>query len=157
MKDLVVRSFRDEDTQATAQIFFDAVHIGSKEYYNLAQRNAWAAKAPDVNEWRKRLRGQNAFVAEVNSKPAGFMTIAANGNIDLAFVAPAFAGKGVAKALYDVVETEALQLGVTQLHTEASFQARKFLERQGWQLIMEQFVFRDGVSLTNFVMEKKLS
>ena len=85
------------------------------------------------------------------------MTLRADGLIDLAFVAPDVAGQGVAKPLYDAIEAEAKGRGLARLHAEASLLARPFFERQGWSVVGRQSVERDGVALTNFVMEKALA
>ena len=58
---------------------------------------------------------------------------------------------------YDAIHEEAVTLGLRRLHSEASHLARPFFERQGWSVVRAQSLERDGVSLTNFVMEKVLS
>ncbi len=86
------------------------------------------------------------------------MTLAAEGYIDLAFVAPDAIGHGIGKALYDAILSEASNLGVPRLHAEASHLARPFFERQGWSVVKSQTVTRgDDVAIPNFVMEKILS
>lgn len=157
MDHLEIREFTDSDVGATAQIFFDAVRLGTTEYYDDRQRRAWAAKVPDNDEWRERLQSQHSYVAQLNTKLVGFMTLAGNGHIDLAFVAPDLIGKGVARALYERVETEALRLGIRRLDTDASYLARRFFERQGWSVLRQQSVSMGEVSLTNFAMEKHLN
>lgn len=151
-----IRGFRNDDVHPTARIFFDAIRLGTTEYYDERQRKAWAEKVPDTDEWRKRLQGQHSFVAEVNATLVGFMTLNADGHIDLAFVAPDWIGKGVARALYERIEAEAMALGIQRLDTEASYLARPFFERQGWSVVRQQSVEMGSVSLTNFVMEKRL-
>lgn len=151
-----VRLFEPGDAKALARVYYEAVHLGTADHYDAAQRRAWAEKVPETGAWRVRLQSQTTFVAETGSRLVGFMTIDAGGHIDLAFVAPDIIGKGIAKALYDRVETEALRLGLERLDTAASHLARPFFERQGWDVVREQSVTRGEVSLTNFVMEKHL-
>ena len=156
MKNILVRSFANKDAKAAARVFFESIHLGTTEYYNKPQRIAWAAKTPDTGNWRDRLNSQKTFVAEINNELVGFMTIAADGYIDLAFVAPHVIGKGVAKALYNEVEIEASRIRITRLYSEASYPARTFFMRQGWSVIKEQSVSKGDVNLTNFIMEKQL-
>ncbi len=157
MENLSVRELVDGDVSATAQIFFDAVRFGAAEYYDERQRMAWAEKVPGTDEWRERLQSQFSFVAQLNTRPVGFMTMDGDGHIDLAFVVPDLIGKGVARALYERVEAEALRRGIGRLDTEASYLAQRFFKRQGWSVIRQQSVVMGHVSLTNFVMEKHLS
>ncbi len=154
---VTVRRFEDEDAEATARIYFDAVRVGARDHYDEAQRRAWASAVPDTPPWRARLRSQASFVAERDGAIVGFMTLKPDGCIDLAFVAPQAMGTGVARQLYERLLAEAAAMGLRQLHTEASHLARPFFERQGWSVIKQQTVERDGVALTNFVMEKDLT
>ena len=152
-----VRRFRDEDAGATARIFCDAVHQGAARHYDEAQRRAWAPGIPDLPAWRDRLGAQAVFVAERQHSVVGFMTLRPDGCIDLAFVAPDAMGTGVARQLYDAILREAARQRMPTLHTHASHLARPFFERQGWTMVREQTVQRDGVSLTNFFMEISLT
>ncbi len=152
-----IRRFRDDDAAATAQVFFESVRRGTQGFYDEAQRRAWAPSPPALAGWRARLASQTVFVAERNGSVVGFMTLTADGCIDLAYVAPDVIGQGVAKALYDAILEEAARLGLTRLHAEASHLARAFFERQGWRVVKAQTVSRGGVPIPNFVMEKALA
>ncbi len=152
-----VRRFRDEDADATARIFFKAVHQGAAGHYDEAQRRAWAPRIPDLPTWRDRLGGQAVFVAERHGRIVGFMTLRPDGCIDLAFVAPDAMGTGVAKGLHEAILGEAARQQMTKLHTHASHLARPFFERQGWTVMREQTAERDGVRLTNFFMQTALT
>ena len=154
---VAVRRFEDEDAEATARIYFDAVRIGAQSHYDEAQRRAWAASVPDTLPWRARLKSQASFVAERDGAVVGFMTLKPDGCIDLAFVAPEAMGTGVARRLYERLLAEAAAMELRRLHTEASHLARPFFERQGWSVVKQQTVERNGVALTNFVMEKYLT
>lgn len=157
MENLNIREFSEDDATATAQIFFDAVRLGTTEYYDERQRIAWAEQVPDDDDWYKRLQSQYSLVAQLNTRLVGFMTLDGYGHIDLAFVAPDLIGKGVARALYERIEAEALRLGIERLDTEASYMARRFFERQGWSVVRQQSVVKGDVSLTNFAMEKRVN
>ncbi len=117
---------------------------------------------PAPEDWRAQLAGHWGVVAEVPDaagEPAvvGFMTLRADGCVDLAFVAPVGIGQGVGGRLYEVVETEARRRGLERLCAEASRMARPLFERRGWRVVRRQTVERGGVALENFVMEKVLA
>jgi putative acetyltransferase len=154
---ILVRPFRDDDAVGTAQLFFNSVHQGTRGHYNREQRQAWAPEVPPLEAWRRRLKSQYVVVAVSDAGLSGFMSLTPNGTIDLAFVAPADIGKGIAKALYDALYSHARALKLKSLQTHASQQARRFFERQGWRVIVAQTVTRNGVALENFLMEKTLS
>ncbi len=157
MHDIVIRPFEAADAKAAAELFYASVHLGTLEYYSQEERQAWAARVPPTSEWRRRLAAQYTYMALEDKTLAGFMTLADDGHIDLAFVAPDYIGKGVAKRLYDVIEAKAREIGVARLHAEASHLARIFFARQGWAEISRQEVMRNNIPLTNFIMEKPLN
>jgi len=154
---LSIRRFRPEDTAATARLFHDAVHQGTRAFYTEAQRKAWAPAVPETDSWRDRLTGQSVFVAELEGKIAGFMTLRDDGYIDLAFVAPDLTRRGIARELYRAIEAEAAKMDLQRLYAHASHVARPFFERQGWSTLRAQTVSPRGVAMTNFVMEIALS
>src|ERR1700761_2467321 len=117
MHSVDIRPLRAEDGAIAAAIFFDAVHQGTVEHYTLEERIAWAGARPDPSGGTSRLRGLEGFVAEIAGVPAGFMTIDAAGYVDLAYVRPEMAGKGVGWRLYEAVENRARQLGAVRLTT----------------------------------------
>lgn len=156
MHKLTVRAFEDADAKAAAQIFYDAVNIGANEFYTAEQRNAWASHVPQTTYWRDRLNGQITFVAVIANEIVGYMTLADDGYIDLAFVKPDNIGKGVAKALYDAVLTKGSELNLCRLYSDASFMAKQFFTRQGWLVVKRQVIKRNGIKLTNFAMEIQL-
>lgn len=156
MTDFSIRPFDDADAAAAARIFYEAVHQGAAGHYDERQRNAWAKQVPETEPWRRRLRSQHTYVAEADSELIGYMTLDDLGQIDLAFVSPAWIGKGVARALYERVERHAIELGLERLTTEASHMARKHFERQGWSVVKRQTVERHRVSMVNFVMQKTI-
>lgn len=154
--EIQIRLFEDADAKAAAQVFYDAVRQGAAEFYDEAQRAAWAAEVPNSVVWRDRLNAQTTFVAVADEQLIGYMTLAEDGYIDLAFVRPDRIGTGVAKALYAEVEAKAIEFGASRLYSQASYLAKRFLERRGWSVLKPQTIERHGVELTNFVMEKPL-
>ncbi|WP_127106132.1 GNAT family N-acetyltransferase [Pararhodobacter zhoushanensis] len=138
-------------------VFFDAVRQGAAGFYDADQRRAWAPRVPAGPDWARRLTGQQTLVARVAGKPVGFMTLDAQGYIDLAFVAPAHQRQGVGGRLYARIEDLAQEAGLERLHAQASHLVRGLFEQQGWRVLREQQSERAGVTLTNFVMEKRLS
>lgn len=87
---------------------------------------------------------------------AGFVAYSERGHIDLLYVVPARARRGVASRLYAQVEAALRQAGVPWVYTEASAIARPFFERQGFRVVEEQHVERHGIFLRRYAMQKHL-
>lgn len=151
------RHIRPEDYADVGRIFFCAVHEGTNHVYSLAQRTAWGGLTIDLPRWKERLTTLAGFVAEVDGEPVGFITVDPTGYIDLAFVLPSAARKGVGSALLARAEHLAFIQGATDLTTAASLAARPFFERHGWGVLKEEQVERGGVILKRYQMQKHLT
>jgi len=156
--DLVIRSYRSPDAKALGEVFHRAVHEGAAGKYSPEECAAWSPEPPVSHAWAARLGEAETLVAETPGGLVGFMSLVIDrAYLDFAFVAPEVMGKGVAAALYAVLEGRARAKGLTVLSTEASLLAEPFFLRQGWRLVERQEVERRGVMLKNAVMEKDLT
>ena len=83
----------------------------------------------------------------------GFGDIDQTGYLDRLYIHKDYQGKGIAKALCDMLEDYPKTEKIT---VHASITAKGFFEKRGYKTVKEQTVVRGGISLTNFVMEKVL-
>lgn len=154
---LLVRSYAPGDARALGQVFHRAVHDGAALRYTPRECAAWSPRPPASRMWEDRLARAETVVAETGAGPVGFMSLdMGRAYLDLAFVLPEAMGRGVAAALYAVLEGRARAAGLDRLTTEASLLAEPFFARQGWHVLRRQEVERQGVFLRNAVMEKAL-
>ena len=151
-----IGSFDPAEADQLGIIFFNAVRKGAAEFYDAEQLRAWASTVPSGPNWTSRLTVPRTLVARSAARPVGFMTLAEDGYIDLAFVDPAHQRRGVGGRLYAQIEALAREAKIERLYSEASHLVRGLFEQQGWTVVQEQQVERKGVALTNFVMEKRL-
>lgn len=155
MKDLLIRPYRADDARALAGVFHRAVRRGTGEHYTLVQRMAWSPRAGDGAEWHARLSGIETIVAELPHGPVGFMALnPPESFIDFAYVDPSVRGKGVAAALYAVIEGRARAMDLSRLQTEASRVAEPFFRDRGFVVLHRQIVRRRWIGLPNALMEK---
>ena len=151
---MIIRSYREANLAAIADLFTASVHSLAVGHYDAVQRAAWAPQPPDLTYWRERLRSMQTLIAEEDGALAGFIAYEQNGHIDLLFTAPEYARRGVASLLYRHVESALLILGVEALFTEASLVARPFFERQGFRVEEEQHVKVRGAWFRRYAMRK---
>jgi len=156
MTQITIRKFEHNDTEATARIFYQAVHLGTAQYYDERQRKAWAPKVPDLDQWHEKLNSQWVYIAEFNQTQIGFMSLKDDGCIDLAFVCPEYMGQGIAQMLYQEIIKKAHEENMAKLYADASYLAQSFFKRNGWVVVQKQSIVRCETVLTNFRMEKLL-
>ena len=148
---MTIRRYRSEDCRRLTELFYDTVHSVNARDYAPEQLDAWAIGQPDLEAWDRSLHAHESFVAEENGVIIGFGDIDQSGYLDRLFVDKDHQGRGVATALCDALEAAVRAEHYT---THASITARPFFEKRGYHVVRQQRVERQGVFLTNFVMEK---
>ena len=151
-----LRPYLPADAALCAAIFRAAIEELSAEDYDEDQREAWASASDDVEAFGARLAGALTLVAMVEGGPVGFASLKGD-VIDMLFVAPAVAGRGVGTMLIDALTKLAGARGVPRLTSEVSDTARPFFERQGFVGERRNMVRKGDVWLANTTMTKTLS
>ncbi|MGU9999721.1 GNAT family N-acetyltransferase [Latilactobacillus curvatus] len=145
-----IRRYQQADCQAVAELFYKIVHTVNAGDYTKAQLAVWAIGEPDLKQWDQSLQSHFSVVALENDTLIGFGDIDQTGYLDRLFVHADYQRRGVATAICHQLE----QAVAGRIVTHASITARPFFESRGYQVVREQQVARQGVLLTNFVMEK---
>lgn len=151
---LVIRNYQPADAKALTDIFYDTIHATAISHYSPAQINAWAPLPKDYVRWQQQLDHKPPFVAIIDEQVVGFMTLEADGHIDWTYVHQDYQRQGIASALYQYLEQQARQQGITKLYVEASELARPFFNKQGFRLVRRNLLCRDNIQLVNWSMEK---
>lgn len=146
-----IRKYQSSDCKALADLFYHTVHTVNAKDYTKEQLQVWATGQVDLENWDQSLQEHFSVVAVENEKILGFGDIDRTGYLDRLYVHGDYQGKGIATAICNQLE-QAVQGNII---THASITAKPFFEQRGYEVIKEQQVERQGIFLTNFVMEKK--
>ncbi len=153
---MTIRPYQDNDLASLAALFTETVHQVNRRDYSPKQITAWAPQPPDLDYWRQRITGLSIWVAESNGTLAGFCGLGKHGHVDLFYVDYRFQHQGIARQLYQELESAAWRNGLRRLFTEASLTARPFFERMGFGNSRPQFIEFRGVMFENIAMEKQI-
>lgn len=145
-----IRTYESTDCPAMAQLFYDTVHTVNARDYSQTQLDVWATGQVDLQAWDASFLRHKTLVAEKEGRILGFGDMAEEGYLDRLYVHRDWQGRGIATAICDALEKD-VKGSVT---THASITARPFFEHRGYEVRREQQVERQGILLTNFVMEK---
>ena len=151
-----IRDYKEGDAEKIVRLFYETVHSVNRLDYSQEQVEAWAPEIPDATDWHRRMAARKTLVAEHEGEIVGFVEMEEDGHLDMLYVRGDAVGRGVGQGLYQAVEQEARSRNLRRILTEASITARPFFEQQGFRTVREQTVWRRGVGLTNFVMEKSI-
>ena len=146
-----LRRYRPEDCPLLGQLFYDTVHTVNAVEYTPEQLAAWAPELPDMEQWNRSFLEHTTFVAETEGVIAGFGDIDGTGYLDRLYVHKDYQGRGIATALCGALERSAGE--AERIVTHASLTAKPFFLRRGYLVKKEQQVEKNGILLTNFVME----
>lgn len=157
MTNVEVRAYSSEDASETLAVFLAAVTVTASGDYSPAQIAAWARpEQRDLAGWDRAMSSRHSYVAVVEGEVAGFSDVSDGGYIDMLFVAPRHARRGVARSLLRTLEARARDSGAHCLSADVSITARSFFERHGFVEAAEQHPVTAGVQMTNFHMSKRL-
>ena len=154
--ELRMRRFRVSDAEEIVALFRETVHKVNSRDYSRDQLEAWAPEQIDVEAWRASLANNYSVVAEIAGRIVGFCDLADRGYINRLFVHHEFQRAGIATRLLNTIERAARRAGITRLVADVSITARPFFAKHGYLLLVEQHPIRNGVTLTNYKMEKSL-
>lgn len=148
---MIIRPYVPTDCEVLANLFYLTVHTVNAKDYTKEQLNAWATGNIDLQEWNKSLSEHYTFVAVKNNIIVGFGDIDKSGYLDRLYVHKDYQHQGIATAICDKLEQAVI---VSKIITHASITAKSFFVQRGFRIVKEQHVERNGISLTNYVMEK---
>jgi putative acetyltransferase len=144
------------DAASLAALFHAAVTSLAASHYDAAQRAAWVTSADDLTAFDARLARGMTLVARHADECVAFAQLFPSDHIEMLYVAPGWARRGLASALLARLEAVARERGEQVLRAEASALARPVFERAGFSLVAYEVVRRGGVSLPRFQMGKPL-
>ncbi|MFC6101524.1 GNAT family N-acetyltransferase [Olivibacter domesticus] len=135
------------------KLYVDAIQNVCSNEYDQEQRNAWAASVDNIDRWLKIINDQLVVTARCDQTLVGFATLDGD-YIDMLFVHMDYQRRGVAQALYGILEKVALTTGVSSIYSHVSKTALGFFLKQKFKIEMEQIVEVKNVEMTNFIMRK---
>ncbi len=149
---MVIRRYDSLDCKYLAELFYETVHTVNAKDYTKEQLDVWASGHVDLEKWNKTFSEHFTVSAVEDSRIVGFGDIDETGYLDRLYVHKDYQRRGIATALCEELE-HAVQRDKITVH--ASITAVPFFRQRGYRVIKEQQVIRQGISLTNYVMEKQ--
>lgn len=148
---MVIREYQAEDCKELMDLFYNTVHTVNAKDYTKEQLDVWATGQADLEKWNQSFQKHYSLVAVWDKVIAGFGDMDKTGYLDRLYVHKDYQRKGIATAICDQLERAASG----KIITHASITARPFFEKRGYTVVREQQIEREGIALTNFVMEKQ--
>lgn len=148
---MIVRKYIPSDCEYLAELFYETVHSINARDYTKEQLNVWATGKVNLLEWNKSLSEHFTIVVLENDMIVGFGDIDKTGYLDRLYVHKDYQNQGIGTIICDNLE-QAME--VDKIITHASITAKNFFIYRGYKVIKKQEVIRNGIFLTNYIMEK---
>ena len=150
---MIIRQYEPTDCVPLAKLFYETVHTTNAKDYSQEQLKVWATDIIDLEDWHKSLFEHYTVVGVENNFIVGFGDIDKSGYLDRLYVHKDYQRQGIATAICTKLEQA---VKVNKIITHASITAKPFFEHRGFKVVKEQQVIRNGIALTNYVMEKQV-
>lgn len=147
-----LRMYQQADLPAMAALFYDTVHAVCMRDYTPEQLHAWAPGCIDEENWHRRYTASCTLIAEQDGQIIGFGNMEDSGYLDMLYVHKDHQHEGIATYICDALEEKYRGSTIT---VHASITARPFFLKRGYREIKKQTVICRGITMTNFVMEKR--
>ncbi len=152
-----LRPFLPADAPRLAELFRASVKELAEDYYDEDQLAAWIDSVDDEVALAKRLAANLTIIGSFQGEVAGFASLKENEHIDMLYVHPEFARRGVASALVDALEKLAAARGAKKLSVDASDAARDFFLARAYIPRSRNTVALGGEWLGDTTMTKELA
>lgn len=146
-----------EDSEAIVKLQAKSIQELGKSHYEQAVIDAWC-DALDTEIVRKAISERFVVVAEENAKLCGFGTLnLEKKKIQMLYVDPQFAGRGIGSMIIDAMIEEARRQGLLELTLESSLNAIAFYQKHGFVVLKEtSHEFSAGGSIASALMVRRL-
>jgi putative acetyltransferase len=156
MKQVVYKVATLNEVDAVRDLFKRSVLDISNEYYSEEEKTEWAKTTENKTRWKEAIEKQYFLLAYLNQELVGFISLENKHYIDFIYVDPNFLGKGIANALYEAIESRAMEQNTSILSSHVSKVAIGFFQKKGFRILQENQNVRNKEILINYTVEKKL-
>ncbi len=157
MSAIGLRPFLPADAPRCLAIFVAAIDELAGDDYDEDQREAWKASADDAAAFAKRLAASLTLVATLNGENVGFASLKGADVIDMLYVDPASARRGVASTLIEALTRLAQARAAERLTSDVSDTGKPLFERLGFSAQRRNLVTVGDQWLANTTMSKTLA
>lgn len=157
MSAIGLRPYIASDAGECVSIFASSIAELAREDYDDGQCEAWIATAEDKANFAKRLQDSLTLIATLEGATAGFASLKGADVVDMIYVDPEQARKGVGTALLDALTKLAAARGAKKVTAEVSDTAKPLFERLGYSAQRRNLVMLGDQWLGNTTMSKTLA
>lgn len=145
----------ETDLDAILSLYYDTVKIVNSEHYSSEQIEAWLDDETRPERFAQKIKEQLFYVCKSDVEELlGFSSITEDGYLDLLYACNSHQRKGVGTLLLEQMLMAGKIQHLEKIEADVSLTAVPFFTSHGFEMVKEQSVVHNGVSLTNYRMIK---
>lgn len=152
-----LRRYRPKDLHEVVQLYYETINSVNIKDYSKEQIKVWSDAKENLLHKKDFFLSLYTIVAMKNDIIIGYGNIDDFGYLDHLYVHKDFQGLKTATAICDELENYVFIKGIRVITVHASISAKPFFINRGYKVVKEQEVERQGIKLTNYLMEKDLN
>jgi putative acetyltransferase len=154
---ITLRPALPADAPRLAEIFRASIDELAREDYSEAQIEAWMAQADDEAAFAKKLAGELTIVALLRGEVAGFASLKGADALDMLYVHPLAARKGVGAKLCEAMEKLAAARKAVLITADVADCALDFFTARKYTPLQRNMIFLGEEVLGTTTMTRKLA
>ena len=151
-----LRRYEPKDINQIVSLFYNTINEVNIRDYSKEHVTVWSQRSKDLINRNDFFEELYTIVAEKDGLIIGYGNINTDGYIDHLYVHKDFQHMKIGSKICDILEQYAISVGAESLTVHASITAKPFFEIRGYKSLKEQEVTLNGISLTNYLMEKHI-
>lgn len=144
------------DIPSLSKLFIETVSTINLQDYSVEQVQQWANCGIDYEPWIARLEKFDYYVCTIDESIVGFASTYKISFVDMLYISKDHQRRGIAQFLFNYLHEIAQSNNAITMGAEVSITALPFFVKNGFNIVNEQIVTMNDVSLKNFVMTKSL-
>lgn len=149
-----IQDYKPEYSEILAKVFEKSILAIDDRFYSHEQKLAWNGNR-SLDFWEVRFAKSLPIVALYQANIAGFAEFLVHNNqgeIDCFYIDPNYQGLGIGKALLTHILTLEKVNQLDLLSVNASYNAKPFFEKYGFETVQKNVVKRENIELQNWLM-----
>jgi len=145
-----------KDFNQIKEVFVLSIQKLCSKQYTQEQIKAWTSSVSNEKRWLDKIENQHFILAFQGNQLLGFGSLEGSDYIDFMYVHPDYTRQGIADKILDRLLQRSLSLGALKVNSDVSKTAKNFFLKKGFEVIKENEVQIQGISLNNYRMCLKL-
>lgn len=154
--ELYILEATEKDFPEIKKLFFETITAVCTDDYTPKQIEVWSSSINDEERWKEKIRSQYFIKVMQDDEVVGMGSLENGNYIDVIYVHKDHQRKGIAQFLLNHLMQTAKENNYDTIHSDVSFTAWPFFDKNGFQKSKMNRIIKDGVEINNYKVMREL-